>query len=302
MNIRYSGSFADNKYYLLFDGFTTPLNILQSTISFNRFNFGLPFNLLFGVAGSISSVTQFTNVNNEKYKMKKSRELETFYGNLVPEYTIEHATNVLASGNNNELKLDSLKLDLSQSILNPTLNIELDFNGYSIVTIQSIELIFGDNRLDNYRFNISFKSDAPSPLFQISSILIVGTLTTQISLLRVIPGLTSVKYSSTKVQNGKYALVVPLVYLNGYYKLPETYNSQLNTIMQSTSTTPVKLISATKPTESFTTKYKLLIIIGAVVVIIAIAVMIYLKWKKDHLGDSGTGVVPEISSDAATTT
>ena len=309
MNIKYSGTFPDNKYYLLFDGFTTPLNILQSTITFNRFNFGLPFNLLFGVAGSISSITPFTNVNDEKYKMKKSKELETFYGNLIPEYTIEHATNVIATGNNNVLRLDSLKLDLSQSTLNPTLNIELDFNGYSIVTIQSIELMFGDNRLDNYKFNISFKSDATSPSFQISSILIVGTLTTQISLLQVIPGLTSIKYSSTKMLNNKYALIEPLVYLNGNYKLPETYNSQLNAITNTTAKTlPVKLISA-KPKQSFMEKYKLLIIIGVVVIIVIIAVMIYLKWKKSSLDSSGTDVasdvtsdvVSEISSDTATT-
>ena len=275
MNIVYSNVFPDNKYYIMFDNFKSSLNILKTNINLNAINLAIPLQILFGVVGSIRSLSQFTNVDK---KFKKTKELESFYGNLMSNKLVEHMSQS-AGGTTNELHLDMLQIDLSRSTLNPIVNIQLNYNGYSKVYIQTLQLLFGQNKLDGTKFNVNFNSDNPSPYFQISNLIFIGSLNSKISLLQEIPGLTNVSYSSSILANGNYVLLTTLSYVNGYYSLPETYSSQLATsIKNNTPPPPIKPTPA--PPAPGMSWLKILLIIICVIAVISGGAYIYIKYIK----------------------
>jgi len=301
INLKYTSSFPDNKYYILLNNFQQRLNVLNSNITFNSINLILPVDVLFGSVNSINSFNRFSNVSNKFKKKKKLKELEPFYGNLLNNSLIEHVSNV-PGGSTNEIHFDTLQLDFSTATINSIVNIELNFTGYSKIYIHNVQLIFGNNNLDNVKFNLSFTSDSLSPYYQISEITFVGILNTRISLLQIIPGLTNIKYTSpTKDANGKYLLIVPLTYANGYYKLPETYSNQLSDMnrLQNQTPPPGGLKPADdsqllKGSEDMSWVTIILIIIG-VIVLIGILVWVYFKFIRKSSS-------PNDTSDTSTST
>jgi hypothetical protein len=276
LEITYNTSYPDNKFYTILNGFGSSLNIINASITLSKINFNLPLQLVFAVAGSIPTIAAFTNVP----KKKKTKELEPFYGNLL----VEHLT-VMPSPTTNHIYLDTYKIDLSQSTLNPVININLMCTGYTHIYIQNLVLVFGNNKLDNIKFNINFITDVISTgsiYYQISNITIIGLLNTQISLIKKIPGLTNVNYSMPSMINGKYALTTSLIYSNGYYKLAETYNSQLSKLVASTIVPPISapaiLAPASESTEMPT--WQIILIVLFVLCIIGGGVYAYFKFIK----------------------
>ena len=265
--------FTENKYYVMMSGFAPTLSVAFSTVTFSPINLNLPLNLTFLLPTSAprGTTSYFTNVGKEQ-------KLESFYGNLLAENSsVEH----FASGNN--IHIDTLQIDLSKSTLSTLVNIQLLFSGYTQVYIQNLEIIFGQNKIDNTAFNINFPSDSNvSTFYVIPEITFVGILTTRISLLSTVPGLTVVSYAvpilnSTGTQ---YVLVEPLTYSNGYYILPESYNSNLEKIQKAAAApVPVKAVAAAPPPSDMPIWQIFAIIVG-VLILIGICVFIYFKFIK----------------------
>ena len=292
MNITYRSTFPDNKYYIVFNGFDTPLHVIQTKISLGAINFILPLSMTFAFQGAIPALSlgntsspnppgasQFTNVTG-----RKAKQLEFFYGNLLDNPIVEHLTPVPMSGSNNQIHFNTLTLDLTNSTISSIINIQFQFTGYSKIYIQNLELIFGNNRLDNAKFNISFISNSgsvTSKYYEISTITLVGQLNTQVSLLKPIPGLTAINYTIPRIVNGKYILVMPLVFLNGYYKLPENYTSNVGKLVTNAAKPVVVApIVAAPPSGTPIWIIALFIIIG--IAVISGAVYVYFTYIKKN--------------------
>jgi hypothetical protein len=282
MNITYTTTFTDNKYYTLLNGFNSPLSILQTSINVGAINLNLPLVIVLAVSGSINALlspSSFTNVTIGK----KNKNLESFYGNLLT----EHLSGITSS-NENEIHLDTIEIDLSNSTISPIINIQLKYSGYTRIYIQNLILLFGNNRLDSTKFNINFTSDDTSTIYyQISSITIIGSLTTSgyVVLLKTVPGLTNLNYSSTrKLSDGNYALIKPLDYdyLNGYYKKPPTYDDDLaRKLSEYVNDKPPLLKQAANPTSAASLSLtEIILTILGTLGIIGICVYIYFKFIK----------------------
>ena len=271
MAITYTTPYPDNKYYVIMSGFsaTLPLTVTQSKFTFGRLNFNIPLN--FTITLPINQ--PFTNVDNGKLM------IESFYGNTQD--IIEHVTPVP-----NVINIKTLQFDLSSSITSPTININYMFTGYSTVNIQNLELLFGNNPLDNLKFNLAFLTNTISSIntiYQISTITLIGNLNTSISIVQQIPGLTNVMYSvGTPLIANNYPLIVPLIYSNGLYTLPETYSTQLTRAVNNATlkppAVPVAADNATT-TTGLSTEQLVLIMLG-VLGFIGLIAFIYFKFLK----------------------
>ena len=276
MNITYKteNSIPDNKYYVIMNGFATTLSVLFSTITFGYINLNLPLELTFSLPSPVTS--NFTNVT-------EGNQIESFYSNLLVEHLSPPA--VVTLDYVNEIHINTFQLDLSDATLSSTINISLMYSGYKKVYVQNLEIIFGQNRIDGSKFNLKFSSDSYSnTYYQISEITIVGLLSSQISFLQKIPGLTTVKYAAPILNSSKtqYALIVPLTYLNGYYVLPESYNNNLSTIKNSeVPRVPIVPVAANVPPEGMP-MWQIILIVFAVLAFIGGCIFVYIKFiKKD---------------------
>ena len=227
INISYN-PFTSNNFYTSFDGCKRVLSIKKAIIKYGAIDFTLPFSYTFAVAKPSSS---FTNVDN-KFQIRKN--IENF-----------SSTNSIG-----ELYIDLLQFDFSSAVLTPQININLLFARYNKVYIQNLELIYGDSSLDGKKFGIQLDgySDPTVSIptkIEISKITFIGKLTSNIFLSKPISDnssevLVDVYYSTNNKINGNYALLVPLIYSNGYYSVPETYTANLSSVVNSSNNIAAK--------------------------------------------------------------
>ena len=114
------------------------------------------------------------------------------------------------------------------------------FNNYKKVTIQSLELFFGTTNVDNSTFNISFIgqqvgtnkviNDSYKIDVNISTVRIIGIMTSQVFFPVTIPGATVVNYSPNTLTNGGWANTFVLDnHNNGYYSINSSDSSAVTT-------------------------------------------------------------------------
>jgi hypothetical protein len=240
LNVSYD-VMQENQYFTQLSSFGKPLSINNMMLTFKTMNFLLPFLYIIHSSeteGFESKIYEpFTNTHQLYLESKKSRKVKTtqqktyINSNLVESFT---------GSPPESLTIDTISFDFSLSTLDTLNNIQLMFSGYKSVTIQNLFLTFGNLSLDNKKFGISFVSNSQiTTVFNILNIIFIGSLTSNIFLSNSIPGLEKVNYSANRLVNNKYALIVPLIYSNGVYNLPESYQSQLtNTLKISTSSVP----------------------------------------------------------------
>jgi hypothetical protein len=231
------GVMNENQYITQLSGFSSPLSVRNTILTFGTMNFSLPFSYIFHsslIQGFTNNHEPFTNARQlylESKKPKKNsllKEKTSINSNIIESF-IEHATT-----STNIVTFDKLTFDFSSSTLDTLNNIQLMFSGYTSVTITNLVLVFGTLALDNKKFNINIFNNATSTtVLNIPNVTIIGTLSSNIFILSTIPGLRTVKYSVSRMINNDYALIVPLTVGSsiGKYTLPSTYQSQLTTIL-----------------------------------------------------------------------
>jgi hypothetical protein len=235
------GIMSENQYFTQLSRFSSPLTIKNANFIFNKMDFSLPFSFIIHSAltegfSESSIVEPFINarelyLESKKPKKQSNKKQKTYINSNLIESFSEHL-----SSTNNNLTIDTLTLDFSLSTLETLNNIELMFSGYTTVTITNLILVFGTLSIDNKKFNINIIPNSIIPtVFNVNKITFIGTLSSKLYIISTVPGLSTVNYSVNRLVNNNYALVLPLVYSNGIYTLPETYQSQLNTILNPTS-------------------------------------------------------------------
>lgn len=289
INISYI-PFTSNNFYTSFDGFKRVLSIKKAIIKYGIIDFILPFTYTFSVAPPPSS---YTNVDS-KYKIRKN--IENF-------------------GSNNpigELYIDLLQLDFSSATLTPQININLLFTRYSKVHIQNLELVYGDSSLDGKKFGIDLNGySEPSVAIQtkivISRITFIGKLTSNIFLSKLISDssfevFADVYYSANVKNNGNYALLVPLIYSNGYYSVPETYESNLSSVINTNNNVVAKSLVVNSQPEpapvnnSWSTGAIIGIVIVVLIFIAASAYMYLTYFSKSPSLEADTTESPIMNS------
>lgn len=258
-----------NSYYVMLSNFsnTKSLTILSTNLNFKKIDFLQPLKIIFTLPPQYLT---FKNVN------KGRRQLESFYNNMI----IEKFDDSLS------LNINDLHIDLSTSTLNTITTLKFIFSGYNKIYINNLTLMFGKSNLDNKKFNIIFSPDSISKqttVYEISNITFIGELKNKFSIINKIPGLDNINYSVSTLINNNYAYIVPLIYSNGYYGLPETYNTQLNNKLKATnlnkSVTP---LLAVPPAESGLSAMTVILIILGIIAVIGGGAFIYFKYIKKN--------------------
>jgi hypothetical protein len=225
----------DNIFYNVFSGYNSPLIVNTHIITLKNINYSQPVK----INVTNSSTSHFTNVYGKIRDSKK-----------------EHFDNITISPKNNKNKLiegfvsnpstselivNVLRLDLSQSPgFSKSVLVNYIFNNYRKVTIQSLELFFGTTNVDNSTFNISFIgqqvgtnkviNDSYKIDVNISTVRIIGIMTSQVFFPVTIPGATVVNYSPNTLTNGGWANTFVLDnHNNGYYSINSSDSSAVTT-------------------------------------------------------------------------
>ena len=225
---------GENQYFTQLSRFATPLTVKNASFTFAKMDFALPFSLIFysSPKEGFNNVEKFTNARELYLESKKSKKhfsnnIKTSIDSNIIEPFYEHLTSA------NRITIDTLTLDFSLSTLDTVTDVQLMFSGYTDVTVTNLILVFGTLSLDNKKFNVNITSDSVTKTtFSIPNITFIGTLSTNLFLVSTVPGLSTVNYSVNKMINNNYALILPLVFSNGSYSLPETYQAQLTTVLK----------------------------------------------------------------------
>jgi hypothetical protein len=240
LNITYA-HFTDNDFYTILSNFLPMLIINNASITFDAFNFIMPFTYCFALPIKKPSTTKspFRNVSNGRLIKNKmnidTNILEYMDGGSGISPSVEY-----------EIHISKLSFDFSKTTIAPLINIELFFSGYSKVYIQNLELIFGTNNLNKTDFNIEllYSKVTSAPIFSISNITIIGNLTSNIFFTKTIPGLNSVSFSTAKKINNDWINLVTLTNNNGYYSIPETYQASIDSKKPAPPVTPISISDA----------------------------------------------------------
>ena len=225
---------GENQYFTQLSRFATPLTVKNASFTFAKMDFALPFSLIFysSAREGFTNVEKFTNprelyLESKNSKKHFSNNIKTSIDSNIIEPFYEHLTSA------NRITIDTLTLDFSLSTLDTVTDVQLMFSGYTDVTITNLILVFGTLSLDNKKFNVNITSDSVTQTkFVVPNITFIGTLSTNLFLVSTVPGLSTVNYSVNKMINNNYALILPLVFSNGSYSLPETYQAQLTTVLK----------------------------------------------------------------------
>jgi len=211
----------------------TPLSIIK-TINLNISDeLDNKFNVYFkNVADNLSITTinlSLSNIDITKsiefiYSMIETETFSNVRYGLRKKY-IEHFDTNQANTNqvniNKQIHIDRLNYDYSSIGTNfsKRLSIISTCNNYYSVYINTIIINLGSNSIDGYKFDLDFNGTYinQNTKFMITSVLIIGKLTTKIFFEKNINGLQNVIYKDQLGNNTK------LVYLNGYYNLPEDF-------------------------------------------------------------------------------
>jgi hypothetical protein len=278
----------DNIFYNVFSGYKSPLIVNTHIIALKNINYSQSVK----INVTSSSMSHFTNVYGKIRDNKK-----------------EHFDNITISPKNNKKKLiedfvsnpstselivNVLRLDLSQSPgFSKSVVVNYIFNNYKKVSIQSLELFFGTTNVDNSTFNISFIgnqvgtnkviNDSYKLDVNISSVRIIGIMTTQVFFPVTIPGATVVNYSPNTSTNGVWANTFVLDNNNnGYYSINSSDSSAVKTannialnITSGGSNAIVKSTPGAAPTKSSSDSNMLLYYGIGLVLLILIGVGVY---------------------------
>lgn len=208
---------SENLYFTQLNAFQGPLTAKNITLTFSAFDFRLPFSYW------------FYSTETETYGNKLKKHNSSISSNMIETYT-EHLSD-------NSITVDTLTLDFTSTRLDTLNTIELAFSKYTSVTITNLILVFGTLSLDNKKFNISIISDSiTNTKYVIGNIVFIGKLNTSLIITSKLPGSPSINYSVNQIVSNNYALILPLVYSNGSYNLPENYQSQLTTVLKPATT------------------------------------------------------------------
>ena len=225
----------DNIFYNVFSGYNSPLIVNTHIITLKNINYSQPVK----INVTNSSTSHFTNVYGKIRDSKKEH-----FGNI----TISPKNNkkkliegFVSNPSTSELIVNVLRLDLSQSSgFSKSVLVNYIFNNYKKVTIQSLELFFGTTNVDNSTFNISFIgqqvgtnkviNDSYNLDVNISTVRIIGIMTSQVFFPVTIPGATVVNYSPNTLTNGVWANTFELDnHNNGYYSIKSSDSSAVTT-------------------------------------------------------------------------
>ena len=289
---------SENDYFTQLTKFGSPLVAKNISLTFAAMNFILPFSYIFHSATKVEGFSQpkresFTNTHELYLESKKSKKLNksNLQKTSINSNQIESFTEHLTSESNN-ITIDTLIFDFSLSTLETLNNIELMFSGYTSVTITNLQLVFGTLSLNNKKFNINFIQDSLNATkYTITSITFIGSLTTSLYLINSLTNSSTINYSVNRIVNNNYALIMPLVYSNGGYSLPENYQSQLSNILNppipvNPIVNPVvpkpSVITQAPPPSDFLTGLSnatglssMILIIVAVIIVLIILYLIY---------------------------
>jgi hypothetical protein len=258
LNISYN-VMPENQYFTELSSFGKPLSINNMLLTFGTMNFLLPFLYIIHNSGAegftSNNYEPFTNTRQLYLESKKSKKNKTIIQKThINSNLVESFSESFSGSLPNTLTIDTITLDFSSSTLDTLNNIQLMFSGYTSVSIQNMILIFGDLSLNNKKFSILINSNSQIiTTFSILNITFIGSLSSNIFLTNPIPGLEKVYYSANKLINNRYALIVPLIYSNGMYSLPQSYQSRLKNIEKLTESSipePDPIKAPVPPTQA----------------------------------------------------
>jgi hypothetical protein len=273
----------DNVYYNVFQGFTSSMTIESFRMQIQAADFTQPILINY----TASNLSGFTNVSNMYDNIRKvSKKRETF-GN----------TKLIEGYSSNILNINKLEIDLSKANgYNSNVTLTNQFNNYSTVNIQNLELYFGTNTIDQNTFSLSFVgtptlnssssgTNTSNPVdVKVSTVTVVGIMTSSIIVPNTIPGDPSFTYSPDLQENDSWIYSFNLTNNSGVYSvLPSDSDAiakandlALNPPLPSSDISTD--VAAEPAATDNSTMY--MIIIGAVVVLIIIILMWFMFMKK----------------------
>jgi hypothetical protein len=240
----------DGIFFVYYQNVADKLSISSFNVKILSADYAKPLSFIH----SVKTSDQFTNV---KFGLRK-KYIEHFEEHL-------NASNVNI---NKQIHIDTLVFDYSNT--NPNymgkLSIVSTFNNYYAVYINSLVINLGSNSLDNYKFDIGLIGTylSNNTKFNVTSVTVIGKLTTHIFFVKELPGLETVIYKDKLGNNTK------LVYSNGNYSIPEDFVS--SPIVSSPSPSP--------PNNSGLPIWVIILIVVIILGLIGVGVYFMMKKKK----------------------
>jgi hypothetical protein len=240
----------DNIFFVYYQNVADNLSISSFNIKILSVDYTKPLSFIH----SMKTADQFTNV---KFGLRK-KYIEHF-----EEHLTTSTVNI-----NKQIHIDILTLDYSNANANyiSKLSISSTFNNYYAVYINSLVINLGSNSLDNFKFDIGLIGVylSNNTKFNITSVTVIGVLTTHVFFVKEMPGLETVIYKDNLGNSTK------LVYSNGNYSIPEDFISS-----------PMVLTPTSAPKDdSWLPMWAIILIIVILLVFIGIGVYFMMKKEK----------------------
>jgi hypothetical protein len=275
----------DNIFYNVFQGFSPSFSINSFINKIQAADFTQPI-LINYTASNQSGFENVSNVYDNIRKISKKREK---FGNVK----------LIEGLSSNTININTLNFDLSNAKgYNNTVTFINQFNNYSVVNIQNLVLYFGLNQIDSNTFILNFvgspllnsntaAANASTPVtVSITSVTLVGIMTTSVNIPNIIPGNPTVSYTPD-LQN-----IFTLTNNNGVYSVLSSdkdaiasanYNASQPSQSQSqsdTQTPPTETQTelASAPVDDGSSLY--VIIIGVIGILLIAILMWFLFMRK----------------------
>jgi hypothetical protein len=239
----------DNKFFVYYQNVADNLSISSFNITLLAVDYSKPLSFIH----ALKKTETFSNV---KFGLRK-KYIEHFGDSTTSKINM-----------NKQIHIDVLTFDYSNANSNSLnkLSIMSTFNNYYSVYINTLILDLGSNSLDGYKFDIELIGIylSNNTKFTVSSVIVIGTLTTNIFFVKALPGLETVTYKDTLGNNTK------LVYSNGNYSIPEDFVSA-----------PIEPpVPEPPPSDSGIPMWVIILIVVIILALIAAGVYFMMKNKK----------------------
>ena len=196
----------DNKFYIYFDNPVDNLAIASTNLNLSNINFAVPLEFIFGK----KAPEAFSNV---RFGLRKK-----YIEHFGEERFTADQINV-----NNQVHFDKLHFNYSNAGSNSRnkILVKATFNNYYSIYINTLIINIGSESLNEYKFNFDFNGLYLTRITNIviTNVIVIGQLTTKIFFEKELNGLQNVIYQDSIGNNTK------LVFSNGYYSLPEDFES-----------------------------------------------------------------------------
>jgi hypothetical protein len=232
---------------------------------------------------SSSNTSGFTNVSNMYDNIRKVTKKRENFGNIK-----------LIEGLSTTLNIDNLVIDLSQANgYDNELNLTNQFNNYTNINIQNLELFFNKRTIDSSTFKLNFVGkptlnsrssgiNTSNPIsVTVSRVTVVGIMTSSINVPNTIPGDPTFIYSPNILEEGLFKYSFNLINNSGIYTVLESDSdaiAEANNVALSESSD--ELTDIVEPSSETDDSTMYMIIIGAVVVLIIGIILWFMFMKK----------------------